>query len=87
MKQIILFFAVQVLEENLVLIFSKYLEKTMNGILHGGKSDGENPKKYIRLWNTLFWISTYKKHVWNDNLSVSAEVTNWKFLKRMPYND
>ena len=38
MKQIILFFAVQVLEENLVFAFTKYVKEKMNGILRGVKT-------------------------------------------------
>lgn len=38
MKEIILFFAVQVLEENLVLAFTKYVKEKMNGILRGVKT-------------------------------------------------
>ena len=32
-------------EENLVFIFPKYLKKTMNAILNGGKTLRESPKK------------------------------------------
>ena len=49
MKQIILLFAAQVLEKNLVFIFSEYLQETMNGILNGESTEGENPKKYLCL--------------------------------------
>lgn len=38
MKEIILFFAVQVLEENLVFAFTKYVKEKMNGILRGVKT-------------------------------------------------
>ena len=63
MKQIILLFAAQVLEKNLVFIFSEYLQETMNGILNGESTEGENPKKYLCLWNTLSWISAYNNYV------------------------
>ena len=80
MKKINLFFAVQVLctssSTSGVYIF-KYLKKTRNGILNGGKTPKERIlKKYLCLWNTLFWISTYKKYVKNNNLSVSAKITS-----------
>ena len=54
MRKIILFFAVQVREENLVFIFSEQLKETMNAILNGEilkthwvreSTVGENPKK------------------------------------------
>lgn len=38
MKEIILFFVVQVLEENLVFAFTKYVKEKMNGILRGVKT-------------------------------------------------
>ena len=84
MRKIILFFAVQVREENLVFIFSEQLKETMNAILNREilkthwvreSTVGETLKKYLRLWNTLVWISTYEKYVWNNNLSASAKIT------------
>ena len=66
-SKFILFFAIQVPEENLVFIFSKYLKEAMNGILNGGKALRERILKlYLRLWNTLFWISIYKMYVWKN---------------------
>ena len=47
MKQIILFFTFQVLEENLVFMFSKYLKEKMNGILNGRKTLKERILKNI----------------------------------------
>ena len=47
MNEIILFFTFQVLEENLVFMFSKYLKEKMNGILNGGKALMERILKNI----------------------------------------
>ena len=44
MKQITFFLAVQVLEENLVFTFSKYLKETMNSNWRKD-TEGENSKK------------------------------------------
>ena len=63
MKQITLFFAVQVLRRKSgVYIFWKYFKETINGILKKGKTlrerdrerDRERVLKDICLWNTLF---------------------------------
>ena len=46
MKQIILFFAVRIPEENLVFTFLKPLKETINIIVNGEKTfERENPKK------------------------------------------
>ena len=42
-----LFFDIQVLEENLLIIFSKYFKETMKGILNGGKTLRKYEEKYI----------------------------------------
>ena len=47
MNEIILFFTFQVLEENLVFMFSKYLKEKMNGILNGRKTLKERILKNI----------------------------------------
>ena len=47
MKQIALFFAVQVLRRKSVFVFSKYLKEKMNGILNGGKTLRERILKNI----------------------------------------
>ena len=55
MKQINLFFAVQVLRRKSgVYIFWKYFKKTVNGILNGGKILSERVLKNVCLRNTLF---------------------------------
>ena len=48
MKQITLFFIVQVLEENLVFMFSKFLKTVMNGILWGKDTEGQSPRNSVR---------------------------------------
>ena len=47
MEQITLFFAVQVQEEKLVFMFSKYLKEIINRVLTGGKTLRERIKKYL----------------------------------------
>ena len=47
MNEIILFFTFQVLEENLVFMFSKYLKEKMNATLNGGKTLKERILKNI----------------------------------------
>lgn len=45
MEQIDLFAATQVLEEIILFLFSKYLKKTINGILTGEKTLRERARK------------------------------------------
>ena len=80
MKQITLFFAVQVLRRKSgVYIFWKYFKETINGILKKGKTlrerereterERESPKRYLSVKYIILKI-TYKKYVWITSLFV-----------------
>ena len=78
MKQITLFFAVQVLRRKSgVYIFWKYFKETINGILKKGKTlrereterQRESPKRYLSVKYIILKI-TYKKYVWITSLFV-----------------
>ena len=56
--------AVQILRENLVFLFSKYLKETMNGVLTGGK---ESQKFTIK--NCVI-NKAFRERIMRNNISV-----------------
>ena len=75
MKQINLFFAVQVLRRKSgVYIFWKYFKKMMNGILNREKTLRQRVLKISSVKYIVLKI-TYKKYVQNNYFSVCAAIT------------
>ena len=80
MKQITLFFAVQVLKRKSgVYIFWKHFKEATNVILNGGNTLKERVLN-VYVCETHCFKDNLKKYVWKNYFSVCAEIT-WSLSK------
>ena len=75
MKQITLFFAVQVLRRTSGVYTSKYLKETINGILNGGKTLRERILKKLSVCEIHYSKYQLIKSMCKIITSVSGEIT------------